>query len=204
MYFIRLILAGLFCFGGLLIAAVVAFDVLPKGTPPFLIALVLAAILLVTVVLSLIVFNLGRRKVSPGPTLENLEAQGLVISQDFQAKRAFEVDEFEDEGRSMFIELADGSVLFLTGQYLYDYGIEEPGTVDGSTGAFPTTEFTIRRHRTQGYVLDIISRGRQLKPEFLANPFGPETYETEGVPEDGAILRGKSYDALKAEHAARK
>jgi hypothetical protein len=204
MYLIRLILAGLFCSIGWFIAAVLVFDVLPKNTPPFLIAIVFAAVFLVTVVIALTVFNLGRRKVPPGPSLEELEAQGLVVSNDFHATRAFEVDEFEDEGRHLFIELADGSVLFLTGQYLYDFGLSEAETEAGASGDFPTTNFTIKRHKVEGYVMDIICHGTQLKPELLAKPFGPEVWDRDGIPEDGAIIRDRTYEEIKAEHTARK
>lgn len=201
---IRLLFAGLVCFVALLFGAHIAFDVLPKSSSPGLIGLGLGVGLIVLAIVIFVIFNLGRRKVPPGPTLAELEAAELVVTADFRAKRAFEVEEYEDEGRSMFIELVDGSVLFLTGQYLYDYGLPDSEIADDSSGAFPTTDFTIRRHRTEGYVLDIISRGKQIEPDFIAKPFGPEIYDQDGVPEDAALIRDRTYDAIKAEHAARK
>src|SRR5262245_21050528 len=50
-----------------------------------------------------------------------LQKKDDLISGDFKARRAFMVDEFEDEGIHYFIELEDNSILFLSGQYLYDY-----------------------------------------------------------------------------------
>jgi hypothetical protein len=199
---VRLIFAGLFCFVVLLFAAGPVIKYFPKDSP-VLMGLTLGLVLIGTAILALFFFNLGRRKFPPGPTLEELEAQGLVVSQDFQAIRAFEVEEFEDEGQHYFIELADGSVLFLTGQYFYDITMMNGDTEDAKSGAFPTTEFTIKRHKVEGHVVDVICRGRLLKPEVVAKPFGPEILERDGIPEDGAIIRDKTYDAIKAQHTAR-
>ena len=43
------------------------------------------------------------------------------MSERFTASRAFAVEEFEDEGSHYFVDLTDNRVLFLSGQYLYDY-----------------------------------------------------------------------------------
>jgi hypothetical protein len=202
MRFLRLLLASLIAFGAMLGAAVFAFEVLPKNTPPIVIGIGAAVVLIGVALLMLFLFNRGQPKVPPGPTLEQLKAEGLMVSEDYKAKRAFEVEEFEDEGRSFFIELADGAVLFLSGQYLYDCGQDK--TDSDHLHSFPNTDFTILRHRTKFYVLDIICRGSLLKPELIAPPFGPDYYDSDTAPGDGDVIRDRTYDDFKSKYGSPK
>jgi hypothetical protein len=110
------------------------------------------------------------------------EADGL------RATRAFGVEEFEDEGLHYFLELADGRVLFVSGQYLYDY---EPSSDDPETTqarSFPCTEFTVQRHKKEGYVVEILRGGTVLEPEVMAPPFGEKAWRPNRVPEDGQVI----------------
>ncbi|HYO76001.1 MAG TPA: hypothetical protein VE010_06015 [Thermoanaerobaculia bacterium] len=118
----------------------------------------------------------------------------LLVADHFTARRAFHVEEFEDEGSHYFIELTDGEVLFLSGQYLYDY---EPERSDAPERRFPCSDFTVRRHRDERYVVDIICRGEILEPELNAPPFSDEDHENGTVPDDGEILQ-TPYDEIKA------
>ena len=53
--------------------------------------------------------------------IAELEAKNLVRREVFHARRAFQVEETEDEGSNYFLELANGRVLFISGQMLYEY-----------------------------------------------------------------------------------
>jgi len=200
MRFLRLLLAGLICFGALLGAVGLASRVLPKETPPIVLGIVMVMVLFGAIVLTYFLFNLGQAKIPPGPTLEQLKAEGFVGSEDYKATRAFEVEEFEDEGRHFFIELANGAVLYLNGQYLYDYGQDERDA--DQSRSFPNTDFTVLRHRTEHYVLDIICRGSLLKPELIAPPFGRGHYDSDTAPGDGDVIRDRSYVELKREYGS--
>jgi len=130
--------------------------------------------------------------------ITELEAVGLVERQLFLAQRAFAVREFEDEGLHYFIELIDGRVLFLSGQYLYDY---EPISDDpefNQPRLFPCTEFVVQRHKLARYVLQIQCAGAILEPEVVAPPFNREDHRR-GVPEDGAIIDDRTYDLVMKE-----
>jgi len=130
-----------------------------------------------------------------------LEKKGDLISTDFKARRAFLVDEFEDEGIHYFIELENNSILFLSGQYLYDY--EPTYFGEKESRKFPCTEFIVRRHRLEHFVIDIICKGEAFEPEFFASPFGDIDYEEDQIPQDGEIIKNRSYDELKQERIAR-
>lgn len=132
----------------------------------------------------------------------SLEQAGLLLPEPYLAKRAFQVEEFEDEGSHYYIELHDGGVLFLPGQYLYEYEpvfrrdrLERPRS-------FPCTGFSLRRHKEDGHLVDIRCEGPALEPEILAPAHTMGDFENERYPEDQSVLRDKSYDELKAERVA--
>ena len=198
----RVIAAGCFVFGGLLglVALGGATGVFENG-PQGLIALVFTMGFLVLVAVALLLFN--RRMPSATKSgeehLRELEALGLLDGTDFRATRAFGVEESEDEGLHYYLELSDGRVLFLSGQYLYNL---EPTIDDPDLNRprrFPCSEFTIRRHAKEGYVADIQCRGVVLEPEILAPPFSENDWDANRVPEDGQIISDRTYETLRHE-----
>ncbi|WP_197341231.1 hypothetical protein [Ralstonia solanacearum] len=147
------------------------------------------------------VFNCqGLRRKPLTENLAELDAKGRLVRQRFQATRAFAVEAFEDEGLHFYIELADGRVLYLNGQYLYDY---EPITDDpefNQARSFPCTEFEVLRHKDAGYVLQIDCAGTVLEPEIMAPPFRRADFRR-GMPEDGEIIVDESYERIKRQRA---
>jgi hypothetical protein len=131
-----------------------------------------------------------------------LERLNLLQTTSFRANRAFGVGEFEDEGLHYFLELEDGRVLFLSGQYLYDYEPIDDDPELNRARAFPCTDFIVRRHRHDGYVVDIACQGKLLEPEVVTPPFGRKDWKDGRVPEDGAILEDVTYDELKRQRLA--
>ena len=184
-------------------AVVAAFEAFPEDTPAPVVALALSIVLILLCFGAFVLFNrAGGRRGPPGDPekyVRELERNGLVVTADFQAKRAFGVEEFEDEGLHDFLELADGSVLFLSGPYLYDYEPEARATGPAAARRFPCSEFTVRRHRDDGFVVDLLCRGQVLEPELVTAPFGEADFRRGAVPEDGQVFRDRSYEAIKAE-----
>jgi len=130
----------------------------------------------------------GSRPAMPRPP----RTPGPLASTAYRARRAFRVAEFEDEGPAYFVELEDGSVLFLVGQYLEEH--EPKG--EARPRRFPCSEFTVHRDPDEGYVVEVTCGGSVLEPEVVAPPFGAD--ERDEVPGDGEVLRER-YDALKTE-----
>lgn len=192
--------AGLFVFTGLL-AAVGLLNALHLSTaaPALVVACGLMVVMIGLIAAALVLFSprsplTGIRPA--GELAQELDAQGLLTSRHFVATRAFEVEEFEDEGMHFYLELSDGRVLFMTGQYLYAY---EPHEEDDELRPrqFPSTEFVVRRHRDEGYVVDIQCTGPILEPELLAPPFGEDVWRQGALPKDGAIIVDATYDQIK-------
>lgn len=146
-------------------------SVLPYNPPDWLVVLVIGPIFLCLVLSAFFIFN--HRQGQPWPFQSNasfvraLEKEGLIVTKSFTAKRAFELEEGMVEGIHYFIELENGSVLYLNGLYLYDY---EPITGNPNKNQprkFPCTEFVIRRHRNEHYVVDVICAGTVIEPECV-------------------------------------
>ena len=56
--------------------------------------------------------------------------------------------------------------------YLYDYEAISDDSETNRPRAFPCSEFTLRRHKTESYVAEIRCRGSVLEPEVMAPPSG--------------------------------
>jgi hypothetical protein len=198
----RLIGAGLFVFAGMLLMVVLLGS---QKAPSWLVGFGIAIVMVALMVLALWLFNpkwsdpFGRRTAEEHKRV--LEELGLLESTTFHATRAFGVEELEDEGLHFFLELADGRVLFLSGQYLYDY---EPNPDTGTARRlFPCTDFTVRRHKKEGYVVEILCGGTVLEPEVMAPSFGEEVWRRNRVPEDGHVITDTTYDRLKQQLTGR-
>jgi hypothetical protein len=198
----RVVVAALFVVGGMFAAvALSSVTGVIDRAPPRVVGLGLGLLLLLLTIVALVLFNpwwadpLGR--MTPEELLRRLEDEGLLGSSDFRARRAFGVREADDEGLHYFLELVDGRVLYLSGQYLYDY---EPIADDPEVNQprrFPCTDFTVRRHKTEGYVVGLVCTGTVIEPEFIAPPFTKRTRRSVGAPEDGQVLSDRPYDLLK-------
>jgi hypothetical protein len=176
------------------VAAFIAFRHAGIGV----LAIVILAYLSVLIVVMAVMLNYPRlpRQAVVNDFADELEAQKLLVSTSFRVDRAFRVGELGEAGPHYFLELEDGGILHLSGNYLYDY---EP--IDGAPRHFPCTEFTVRRHAEIGYVVDLICGGLVIEPEVEAPPYTVRDIEEHGIPADGEILHGISFDQLQRERA---
>lgn len=197
----RLVVAGLFVFVLCFAAASALVELgLLENMPGIFVGVGMLPFFLLLVALALWLFN--PRAKSAEEQVRELEEQNLIVDDHYRATRAFAVEEFEDEGSTYYVELADGRVLFLQGQYLYDYEPIEDDPEFNQPRTFPCTEFTLRRHREKGYTVDLLCAGRVFEPEVTAPPFGEEAL-AEDFPQDGDLITGQTYDELKADRLAR-
>src|SRR3954471_33302 len=110
----RVLFAGLFVFVGL-IAGIAFLGWLSPDPPKWLAVPVMLVALFGSILFAFFVFNLRTVRYQSAEDeakyLRDLENKGLLIEQEFFAKRAFQVEEFEDEGSQYFLELSAGKVL---------------------------------------------------------------------------------------------
>ena len=108
----------------------------------------------------------------------DLEA-GEVDETRFEIVDAIEVAEEEDEGRHFYLRLADGRVLFLSGQYLY---------APVESRRFPSARVTVIRAPSSGLVLAVRPDGEFLAPSTVRPSFSDRDRARGRVPEDGEIV----------------
>ncbi|HEX7153931.1 MAG TPA: hypothetical protein VF618_20745 [Thermoanaerobaculia bacterium] len=111
----------------------------------------------------------GRRRRPVVPTAE----------ERYVAVRAFGV-----EANGYYFELQNGQVLYLD---------------DRNLDGFPSTEFVLRRHQTEGYIVDIEVIGGPMPLDAIVPPFADE----EDAPNDGDVLVGGSYQNIKNDRTNR-
>jgi hypothetical protein len=199
----RAFAAGLFVFAGVmaLVAAFGALGWMKSGSWLWKAAFLVAAGALYP--LALYLFNRKGTRVftrsTPAEALADLERRGLLVDTRFEATRAFGVESYDDEGPHYFLELADGSgVLSLVGDYLYDYEPIDDEPELNQSRRFPCTVFTVRRHRVDAYVVDVICDGAVIEPEVMAPGRAVKAwFRDDFVPEDGEVLTGTSFAELK-------
>ena len=198
----RLILAALFVIGSVFVALTFMMGIGLDKYHPLVMGLALSAFFFLSIIASYYLFNPYWVNplvlTDPDEVMRRLKEDGLLATTDFQARRAFGVQEYEDEGLHYFLELSDGRVLFLSGQYLYEYEPCEDDPENREPRRFPCTDFTILRHKVEGHVMELICRGTVLEPEFIALPFPKQQAWSEDIPEDGEIISDRTYDQIKA------
>jgi hypothetical protein len=129
----------------------------------------------------------AERRVEAAATFRAELADGVVEVTRYRAVDAISVAEAEDEGLSFFLRLQDGEVLFISGQYLYEF----EGT------AFPSTLFEVTRTPTSRIVLDFRPLGQSLTPNTERPAFSEADWEQFGALDDGVLLN-VPFESLRA------
>jgi hypothetical protein len=199
---VRVVFAALFVFAGMAISIAVVSTLWPNA-PVWLLGVGMACLFLVLTIGALVVFNSPSgwrvKKAEHAAAVKELEDQGVLVSETFTAKRSFQVEEFEDEGSHYYLELEDGRVLFLGGQYLYKFEPLKQANGIVQPRRFPNTQFVVRRHSAEQYVVDIRCDGLVIEPEALTPSFSTVDFGQDRVPEDGQVIADRTFDQLKAE-----
>jgi hypothetical protein len=120
----------------------------------------------------------AERRVKAAATFRAELVGGVVEVTRYRAVDAISVAEAEDEGLSFFVRLHDGEVLFISGQYLYEF----EGT------AFPCTLFEVTRTPTSRTLLDFRPLGQYLAPSTERPAFSEADWERFGALDDGVLL----------------
>jgi hypothetical protein len=198
----RALFAGLFVFAAMM-GGVWILETSHLLSGSWLNTLVIGVVMFGAIALAMQLFNKSgfRPQLIPGnqeAQIARLEQKGLLQRQSFRARRAFGVEEFEDEGPHYYIELDDGRVLYLNGQYLYEFEAIDDDPEFNQARLFPCSEFEILRHAKAGYVLDIRRAGTVLEPEIILPPYTEQQLQAD-LPEDGEIITSVGYDAIRQE-----
>ena len=198
----RLLIAALSFFIGFFAITGACMALLPANAPEWM----MGVVILLGFSLSLFLTNrlvnapgtnfwsLGRASEPP----ERPEQEGLLVSTAYEATRCFQVEESDEEGPQYFIELRDGSVLYMNGRYLDAFGPRKTLKVIDRPRKFPCTDFVVRRDRYDRSVLDIQCRGSVLEPEIVMPAFEESDMQGGRMLQDGDIITSRTYEEMKA------
>jgi hypothetical protein len=82
---------------------------------------------------------------------------------------------------------------------VYEYEAFKKGKEVLHPRRLPNTEFAIRRHSLDHYVVDILCNGSVIEPEVVAPSFDPDDFGTQRIPNDGQVIRDRTLVQLKNE-----
>ena len=155
--------------------------------------------------LALTLLLYGRRRVAAALRREHERhaedlAHGHATCTTYEITDALRVKEFEDEGSAYYLKLTDGRVLFLAGQWLYEYEEGEDDDGKPTPARFPCRRFTIERAAKSALFLDLEPLGPALPPSGTLPPFTDEDHEAGTVPDDGDLLT-LDFDSLRERRA---
>ena len=201
----KLILAGLFVYAGIVIVGVMLADP-ARRISPFIdyFATITAFISLLTA--ALVIFNFPRKRLKTGQA--KLQEQGLLIATDYHAMRAFRVEGYDDKGSHYFIELIDKTVLYLNGPYLDNYEPTYENDSAPQPSPFPSTKLQVRRHPGASCAIDVVCAGDPLPLEASIDietitPPSPKNDCLHGITlSDGLIISTTSYGKIKRRFAS--
>lgn len=166
----------------------------------------LAWIAAVTGSIALVVMLRVRRSVAPtfahhrSLHAEDLAA-GHAVCTTYEIEDALCVEEFEDEGSQYYLKLADGRVLFVSGQWLYEYEDGEDEDGKPTPARFPCRRFTLERAAKSGLFLDLIPLTPAFPPSGTLPPFTDDDHRAETVPDDGDVLT-LDFESLRTRRAS--
>lgn len=104
---------------------------------------------------------------------------GLAHEVVYDVAEAIRIEETEDLGSNYYLHLTDGTVVFLSGQYLYE---------DEEAGRFPSTRIRRTIAPLTNELLDFACLGTPLNVSSTHPAFTDSDYRTGRVPEDGAVV----------------
>lgn len=198
----RLFIAALSFLIGVFVIAGAFLALLPANAPEWLtgIGVLLGFILSLFITNKLVNVrgtNFWSFSRAPEPRAHS-DQEGLLVSTRYRATRSFQVRESHEQGSHYFIELHDGSVLYMSGRYLSAF---EPHTLlklIQRPRKFPCSEFVVRRDRDDGCVVGIQCHGTVMEPEIVTPPFEKEDFQSGMMPQDGDVITTRTYDEMKA------
>ncbi len=128
-----------------------------------------------------------QQKMSQVDLIQQDLRDGVVEVTSYEVTDAIVIEEGADENNQYFLHLADGRVLFLSDQYLYDLEAD---------GLFPNTHFEIVRTPRAQQWLHVRCLGTPFAPSSRRPDFRKAEYDNDNVPQDHDILE-VDFDSLR-------
>ena len=138
------------------------------------------------------------RGISPDDHLKQLEADGKAVRENYRMRRAMTFEDWGTSSIAHLIELDDGRLLCLHGQYYYDFEPIDDDPEVNQPRRFPTSEFSLLRDARNGTVL-MLTPGNEVVAPTVCAPIAKykKMYELGIRLEDGELITGMSFEAAQ-------
>ena len=172
------------------------------GALLFLIVLFLGVALLAAVV-GYIVSNApfwirGARGISPEDHLAKLEEEGKAVREHYEVLNAVTLEALNTSCLIHFLDIGDGRILCLYGQYYYDFQPISDDPEINQPRKFPTRDFSLLRHRKKNEVLSIFPGSDVFEPAVRGEIVEfDKLFDLGFGPKDGEIVTGTSLDEIE-------
>lgn len=128
--------------------------------------------------------------------LQQLAAQGKLADEQHLASRALYFDDLDTGSAAIFMDLGSQGILCLYGQHLYQYEPDDEAPVPRRKRIFPCRQFTLRRLKKSGEILEVLPEGGAFEPAVIAQPPRRTLRELRIPMRDGDIYTHLQYDEL--------
>ena len=190
----RLLLAALFAY----VATITSIGFIPERLMPWATIVVIPLAVFVAFVL----FDKGflRRLVASDEQIVQRELEkGRAEKTAHEVTRALSFADSRTGRMAHFLELSDGSVMVLYGQYLYEYEPIDDDPELNQPRRFPTAEFTVVRSLKNGEVLDLSVGSKVIGTNLVQEPDDYRVIADLGFKlEDGEIVEDVTFGELEA------
>ncbi len=145
------------------------------------------------------------RKVSWEDHVERLEAEGKAARNEYQAIGAVSVEDLNTGSLMHFIDIGEGRILCLFGQYYYEFEPIDDDSDLNQPRRFPTKQFALLRSVKNDEVLGLFPGPEVFEPIVFDPIVKLEKLFDMGFElKDGEIVTDTSLDAVKRAVAAAK
>jgi hypothetical protein len=195
------VLSGLFVYVAVMMVVALIGNRMEGADDPWWIIPVIVSAGVVATTLAMFIFNrrFDRPRLLPRSFAEDLremERAGLLERTMYRAAQAFTVEDPRTGSPRYFVELDDGRVLSLVGDYLFDFEPLDDENGETRPRLFPAECFEILRRKDGGWVIDIRPLGRVFEPELEPDD-AARAIRDRDCPGDGEIITDQTYDELR-------
>jgi hypothetical protein len=191
---LRVILAVVFIFA----ATIWSSDLIPEGLMPWAMIVVIP----LAVFLAFVLFDRGflrRLLISDEKYIEKQLEKGRAARETHNVTRALSFEDLRTGRMVHFLELGDGSVMVLYGQYLYEYEPIDDDPEVNQPRLFPTSEFTVVRPRNGDELLDLKVGSNVIGTRLIREPDDYQAIADLGFKlKDGEIVGDVTFDQVEA------
>lgn len=188
----RVILAAIFVFASALAVLGWLENIYPNDTLPWWTVPLPGLAGIAAALLSVFLFNAGFIRRLKGQSdrdyLNELLAKGEAVTEHYTVNAAISFEDLSTGSQAHLLDIGNGNVMCLYGQYLYDYEPIEDDPEINQDRKFPTRQFSVVRRLKDAEILVLAPGAEVVEPRCLENPDVKPLHDLGFKLQDGEIV----------------